>query len=138
MREGYVKTSPTFLRMVSRAFVFCSVVLLALSAWVPAPLQEPANLRRVPNPVKAAWFLIWVQELVSHSNYWIYPVLGLGAIFLLLPYLPWNPPAERARWCPGDQRFANVITLAAFLGILVLTGIALFFRGENWAFVSPF
>lgn len=138
MREGYVKSSPAFLRRIRRAFLLGAAVLLGLAAWLPAPLQAPAELRRVPNPVKAAWFLVWVQELVSHANAWIYPVLGVGLLFLALPWLPWVPPAERAAWFPRDQRAVNVLTVGVFAAIVGLTVVALFFRGENWHFVWPF
>lgn len=115
-----------------------TVVLLVLALLVPAPLQEPGNLSQAPNPAKAAWFLLWIQELVGYSKYMIYAVMLVGVYFLLLPYLPGSPAATKAEWLPKDQMGVNIITLLAFGFILALTVIAMFLRGANWVFVSPF
>jgi hypothetical protein len=137
MRE-YVKSSPFFFRLIGTAMVLAAAVLLVLAFLFPAPLQEPANPGVVPNPVKSAWFLLWIQELVSYSAFMIYPVMIGALFFLLLPWLPVITPAHRGSWFPRDQRLVSGGTLALFLIILLLTVVASFFRGENWAFVSPF
>ncbi len=115
-----------------------SIAVLVLAAFITAPLQAPADISRVPNPVKSAWFLLWIQELVSYSRYFAYLVAVLACLFLVLPWLPPNREADKARWFPGDQLFVNVMTLITFGVIIALTIIAMFFRGKNWAFVVPF
>ena len=102
--------------------------------FLPAPLQEGANPALTPNPVKSAWFLLWIQELVGYSRLMIYPVLVLGALFLLLPWLPGSVHLQRARWFPREQWGINLLTVATFCAIVALTIIALFFRGKNWQF----
>jgi amino acid transporter len=124
--------------MIKRAMVLLIVVLLLLAFIVPAPLQNPGNLEKSPNPVKAAWFFIWIQELVSYSTHLIYIIMLVGLCFFLLPYLPGISEAKQAKWLPKDQQWINIVTLFTFLGILALTIIAMFFRGGNWAFVSLF
>ena len=124
--------------MIKRALVLLIGVLLLLAFIVPAPLQNPGNLEKSPNPVKAAWFFLWIQELASYSKYLVYIIMLVGLYFLLLPYLPGTSEAKQAKWLPKDQQWVNVVTLFIFLGILALTIIAMFFRGENWAFVSLF
>lgn len=114
------------------------IVLLLLALVIPAPLQEPGDLSQPPNPAKAAWFLLWVQELMGYSKHLIYAVMLTAFYFLLLPYLPGSPEAKKAGWLPKDQLWVNIVTLVIFLGILALTLIAMFFRGENWGFVCPF
>lgn len=114
------------------------IVLLLLAALIPAPLQEPGSLSQAPNPAKAAWFLLWIQELVGYSKHMIYAVMLFGVYFLLLPYLPGSRAATKADWLPKDQMWVNIITLLSFILIIVLTLIAIFFRGKNWAFVLPF
>ena len=111
-------------------------VLLLLATVIPAPLQNPGNLEKSPNPVKSAWFFLWIQELVSYSTKMIYIVILVGLCFFFLPYLPGISETEQARWLPKDQKWVNVVTLLTFLGILALTVIAMFYRGANWAFVS--
>ena len=136
--RGYVKSSPTFFRLVKRSCALTCFALLALAALIPAPLQEPAALATVPNPVKSAWFLLWIQELVSYDKRLIYGVIGIALLFLVLPWFRFIPVPDRAQWCPRQRFSLTLFTLAVFLGIVLLTVIALCFRGENWRFVLPF
>jgi hypothetical protein len=136
--KDYIPTSPFLFRIIKRAMVLLIGTLLLLAFVIPAPLQDPGNLEKSPNPVKAAWFFLWIQELASYSKYLVYIIMPVGLYFLLLPYLPGISEAKQAKWLPKDQQWVNVVTLFTFLGILALTIIAMFFRGENWAFVSLF
>ena len=138
MMRGYVRSSPYFFRLVKISMTLLILVLLVLAALVPAPLQEPANLARVPNPVKSAWFLLWIQELVSYSKYLIYAVLGLAACFTMLPWLSAERIREQAVWLGRDHLPASICALALCAAICTLTVIGMFFRGENWSFVLPF
>ena len=67
MKE-YVHSDPHFFRLIKVAMAFGLVLLLLLAAVIPAPLEGPADISRVPNPVKSAWFLMWIQELVMVVN----------------------------------------------------------------------
>lgn len=136
--NDYIPSSPFFFGLIKRAMAILVGLLFLLALLIPAPLQEPGDLAGAPNPAKAAWFLLWTQELVGHSKYLVYVIMLVGLYFLLLPYLPGSPEAKRAQWLPKDQLWVNIVTLTTFLGILFLTIIAMFFRGENWAFVYPF
>ena len=136
--RGYVKSSPVFFRLVKRSLALTVCVLLALAALIPAPLQEQASICNVPNPVKSAWFLLWIQELVSYDKTLIYGVIGIALIFLFLPWFGFLPVPERGRCCARERLPLTIFTLAIFLAIVLLTIVALFFRGENWDFVSPF
>ncbi len=138
LREQFVKSSPYFFRRIKLAMAIFAGAVLVLAVFITAPLQAPADISRVPNPVKSAWFLLWIQELVSYSSYFAYLVALLACLFLALPWLPPNRAAEKARWFPGDQLLVNVMTLLTFGAIIVLTIVAMFFRGKNWEFVVPF
>ena len=109
--------------------------LVILAIFLPAPLQGPADMASAPNPIKSAWFLLWTQELVSYSKRLVYPLIFLGCCVLLLPYLPGSPECKQARWFQKDQWFVSVLTLMIFAAILLLTVVAAFMRGENWALV---
>lgn len=136
--KDFVPSSPHFFRPVKTAFALGLLALLLLAWLFPAPLQEAADLTRVPNPARSAWFLLWMQELVSYSAALVYLIAALAALFALLPWLPGTQPAQSARWLPGDQRGINRLTILTFLAIIVLTLVASFCRGENWSFVLPF
>lgn len=112
--------------------LFCGAILIS------SPLLGPADPGTTPNPAKSAWFLLWIQELVSYGTVFIYPVLAAGAIFIILPWLPLYKPVWRASWFPGGQRRVNLLTVTAVASILILTIIAAFFRGVQWQFLSPF
>jgi len=136
--NDHVQSSPFFFRLIKRTFVL-GVVLLLLLAWlIPAPLETPADLGRVPNPSKSAWFLLWMQEMVSYSSALVYLIVLQAVFFTALPWLPRTLPAKQARWFPADQRLVNAVTLLNFAAILTMTAVGLFFRGENWSFVFPF
>jgi hypothetical protein len=136
--KDYIPTSPFLFRIIKRAMVLLIGVLLLLAVILPAPLQDPGSLERSPNPAKAAWFFLWIQELMSYSTKMIYLIMLLGLCFFLLPYLPGISEAEQAKWLPKDQKWVTIVTVFIFLGILTLTVVAMFFRGGNWAFVSLF
>lgn len=138
MKNGYVKSSPHFFRLIGRAMLLCVLVLLALAALLPAPLEQAANPAQTPNPAKSAWFLLWTQELVSHSNGLAWLILALALLFLLLPWLPGSGHVYPARWFPRSQRGVNLLTVLTFLVIVALTVVALFFRGANWSLVPSF
>jgi hypothetical protein len=133
--KGYVRSSPFFFRRILISIGLLLAALVILAIFIPAPLQGPADMASVPNPIKSAWFLLWTQELVSYSNHLVYPIIFLGFYFLLLPYLPGSPECKQARWLQKDQWLISILTLMIFAAILVLTVVAVFMRGENWALV---
>ncbi len=136
--KSYLPSSPYFFRPVKAAFA-AGLAALLLLAWIfPAPLQEAADPARVPNPARSAWFLLWMQELVSYSSFLVYLMAVIAVFFALLPWMPGLRTVERARWLPPDQRLVNYVTLCVFAGIVTLTLIAMFFRGENWSLIVPF
>ena len=133
----YVKSDPRFFRLVVRAMTLGAVALLAAAALVPAPLEVAANPAHAPNPAKSAWFLLWIQELVSHSSLTIYGVLAVVVAAVALPWVR-LPSPESARWFPSRLWPVTMAALAVSVVILALTVVGLFFRGPNWRLVSPF
>lgn len=135
--SDYVPSSPHFFRPVVRALLVAVALLLLAGALVPAPLETAADPTRAPNPAKSAWFLLWIQELVSHSTLWMYGVLVLAGLLVALPWLR-RTAGVRAAWCQPDERIVAVVVLATLGGIAALTFVALFMRGENWRLHAPF
>ena len=133
MKDGFVKSSPRFFRLINRSMWLLLVPLLVLAAYIPAPLQIAADPATTPNPAKSAWFLLWTQELVSYSRLMIYPLIALGLVFLFLPWLPGQTRNHYARWFPLGQQAVSLLALIAFITILALTVVAMLFRGPNWS-----
>lgn len=135
--RGYVSSTPHLFRLVTLGFVLCSVALLLAAVFIPAPLELPADPAHAPNPAKSAWFLLWIQELVSYSTSAIYAALLLVAMLVALPWLP-VPELKQATWFPREHRWLAILVVTACGFVLALTAIGLFMRGPNWGFVSPF
>lgn len=133
MKNGYVKSNPYFFRRITWSLAACCLLLVLAATICPAPLQEAANPAVTPNPAKSAWFLLWIQELVSWSRLMIYPVLVGALLFLLLPWLPAGSASHTARWFPRERWLISTCTLLGGLLILLLTIVALLFRGAHWA-----
>ena len=133
MKNGFVKSSPRFFRLINTSMYALAAALLLLAALIPAPLQEQANPAVTPNPAKSAWFLLWIQELVSWSRLMVYPVMLLGILFLLLPWLPVGTRIHQASWFPREQRAVSAITVILAAAVVLLTVVAMYFRGANWS-----
>jgi quinol-cytochrome oxidoreductase complex cytochrome b subunit len=103
-----------------------------------APLEEMADPTRTPNPAKAPWYFLGLQELVHYSALIggvVVPAL-LVVTLLVLPYVDRKPHGS-GRWFAPERRVANAIFLAAVLLFSTFTVIGTFFRGPYWAWVWP-
>jgi quinol-cytochrome oxidoreductase complex cytochrome b subunit len=83
-------------REVTAALVLIAVVLL-ISMFYNAPLAEQANPGLSPNPTKAPWYFMGVQEMLMHFHP-VFSLLVLPSLILLgLLSLPWfHDPADAA------------------------------------------
>jgi len=115
-----------FVRELAQATLLLAFVIVLASVF-GAPLGDPANPGLSPNPVKAPWYFVGLQELLIH----VHPVLALVVIPIgvlgLAIALPWLPSR---RW----PTRAMLVLIAAYV---VLTVIGVWFRGENMALVWP-
>jgi len=110
-------------------------LVLALGIAFEAPLRELANPNLTPEPSKAPWYFVGLQELLAHFDPLVAGVLAPGvlvAALLLLPYVDRNPSRR-----PEDRRVALVLFWTLFLALAVLTVIGALFRGPGWGFVLP-
>ena len=133
---GHVASSPHLFRPVKRALVGFVLLLLVLTVLVPAPLEAPADPAHPPNPAKSAWFLLWIQELVSYRTSAIYAAVALAIALFALPWLAGRPP-ERAVWFGRGHRMVAVLVCVAAVLVLTLTVVGLFLRGPDWRLVWP-
>jgi quinol-cytochrome oxidoreductase complex cytochrome b subunit len=114
------------------------VALHAVSLIFMAPLEEIADPTRTPNPAKAPWYFLGLQELVHYSALVggvIVPTLIVLAL-LFLPYVDRSKDGA-GRWFAPERRLANTVFTALMIAFVGLTVIGTLFRGPNWAWVWP-
>jgi quinol-cytochrome oxidoreductase complex cytochrome b subunit len=127
---------------------FALVSLLASA--IPSPLEEPANALVTPNPAKAPWYFLWLQEIVTITTVRIggFTLNGafLGGVVLpgllvglmtLWPWLDRSPAGVAGRWLPRERRTQNLVFLLIALAILVFMFIGMYMRGPSWEFFWP-
>jgi quinol-cytochrome oxidoreductase complex cytochrome b subunit len=127
--------------LLYRELLVALAVLVALhvvSLIFMAPLEEIADPRRTPNPAKAPWYFLGLQELVHYSALVggvIVPTLLVIAL-LALPYVD-RQTTGSGRWFAPERRTANAVFTALVALFVGLTIVGTFFRGANWTWVWP-
>ena len=120
-------------------FVLTVSIILLVSLAFNAPLEEPVNVMHPPNPAKAPWYFLGLQEMVSYSAFWGgigIPGLMVG-LLLIVPYIDRGTKGV-GRWFAKERLLANTIFLTLVILNIIFIVIGTFFRGPNWALVSPF
>lgn len=108
--------------------------VMLVSLYWNAPLEEIANPTKTPNPAKAPWYFLGLQEMVSHSALIggvLAPTLVVLALFGI-PYLDTNPSCR-----PAERKWALWAFTVFAIANLTLILIGTYFRGPGWAFVPP-
>ena len=117
------------------SLVIVTAALIVFSTFVNAPLRELANPNLTPNPSKAPWYFLGLQELLRYFHPMVAGVLAptYVIIFLMaLPYVDRNPSNK-----PGDRKMAIVLFTMFLMFWAILTIIGSFFRGPGFNFVWP-
>jgi quinol-cytochrome oxidoreductase complex cytochrome b subunit len=119
-------------------FVLVAALLLLAAFIFDAPLEEVANPNHPPNPAKAPWYFLGLQELVSYSALIggvIIPGL-LVVVLILIPYFD-RKQVGIGIWFAKERTLANSLFLTFLIIMLFLIIFGTFFRGPNWDFVLP-
>ena len=123
------------------SLILCSVVLIVWSIVLKAPLEQPANRSVTPNPSKAPWYFLGLQEMLVYFDPWLAGVVLPGLIIvglIAIPYIDRNPKGNG--YYTFTERKAEI---ALFLfGFVILWSslivLGTFLRGPNWNFFGPF
>jgi menaquinol-cytochrome c reductase cytochrome b/c subunit len=117
------------------AMFVLSVGLVVFSTFVNAPLRELANANLTPNPSKAPWYFLGLQELLRYFHPMVagisiptFILVGLAAV----PFVDRNPSTR-----PGDRKIAITLFTTLFMFGAVLTIIGSFFRGPGYNWIWP-
>jgi hypothetical protein len=118
---------------IAMAILFAG--LLVFSSLINAPLRELANPNLTPNPSKAPWYFLGLQELLRYFHPMVagiviptFILVGLAAV----PYVDRNPSIK-----PGDRKIAITLFTILFMFGAVLTIIGSFFRGPGYNWIWP-
>jgi quinol-cytochrome oxidoreductase complex cytochrome b subunit len=118
------------------AVMAMTAFLILLSAILQAPLLAEANPNITPNPSKAPWYFLGLQEALS---YWDPQIAGVmipgvaGVLGLMsIPYLDRNPSNK-----PSDRKLAIMLWTFFLCGAGILTIIGVLFRGPGWNWTYP-
>ena len=133
--QDKVHVWPHLLGIEFVAALAITAFLLVFSTFVNAPLLELANANQTPNPSKAPWYFLGLQELLTMFHPMVAGVTipGLGLVGLILaPYTDRNPSHK-----PEDRKFAISIFTIFLMSWTVLVMIGSFFRGPGQNFVFP-
>ncbi len=121
--------------------VLCSAVLVAWSVLLEAPIEQPANPANTPNPSKAPWYFLGLQEMLVYFDPWLAGVVLPSLIIvglMAIPYVDTNPNGN-GYYTFNERKAEIVIFLFGFVVLWAsLIVLGTFLRGPNWNFFGPF
>ena len=145
-KDGFSKTTgekvDVWPHLVSRellAALLVTAVLALWSVWLQAPLEEIANPTLTPNPSKAPWYFVGLQELLVYFDPWIAGVTLPGIIVLglmAIPYVDVNPQGV-GEYTFRKRPFAMTLFLTGAAMWFLLIAIGYYCRGPNWEWYWP-
>ena len=150
MAGGVPAARSDLVRRTAVVVLWTFAAVTALALLVPAPLEAPANALAAPDPAKAPWYFLWLQELVTDLALRIGPVVVNGAavggllvpgvllvVATLWPWIDRSGPELAGRWLPPRRRVQCAVFVATVLCIILLTAAGFWLRGPSWAFSWP-
>ena len=130
-----VHTWPHLLAVEFVASLACTAFLFVFSWVVNAPLLQAANFNQTPNPSKAPWYFLGLQELLTMFHPMIagvtLPTIGLIAL-MFSPYLDKTISNK-----PEDRKFMTSMFTIFLMFWAVLVIVSSFFRGPGYNFTFP-
>jgi cytochrome b-561 len=148
--EDVAFSSPELVRRIVLVFLLVFNVTLLLSIFFDAPLEEAANAAVTPNPAKAPWYFLWLQELVasttvriggfSVSGGFIGGILVPGVLLALAaawPFLDRTPGTTEGLWFARERRRQNVVFALITAGMIALIMVSVYLRGPSWGLYWP-
>jgi len=126
---------PHLLAIEFVALLVVLILLITLATFLDAPLLEFANFNEQPNPSKAPWYFLGLQELLSYFDPQIAGIIvpTFGAIAIaIIPYIDKNPSVR-----PSHRKFAIMLFTFFIMAAAVLTILGSFFRGPGFNFTFP-
>ena len=121
------------------ALMLVSLVLIIISMAINAPLEEVATPTKTPNPAKAPWYFVGLQEMLVYFDPWIAGVMIPTLIIIglmAIPFVDKNPKGVGI-YCFKARKFAFVIFTIGILAWFGLIIFGVYFRGPSWLLYLP-
>ncbi len=141
--EDTVETFPHYTILLTISSLAVTFVLLLISLFFDAPLEDLANPLVTPNPGKAPWYFTGIQELIHYTNKPVIPAIIIPVLLFiwlyLIPYIDRTPRGRFASlfnriFIGGENRRILILLFTIFIfGALIFTIIGSLFRGRTGA-----
>jgi hypothetical protein len=121
--------------------VIATAALIVWAVLLKAPLEQPATSAKAPNPSKAPWYFLGLQEMLVYydpwmAGVWLPTLIVVGLI--AMPYIDFNQKGN-GYYTFNERKFALSVWMYGFLVLwVVLIVLGTFLRGPNWNFFGPF
>lgn len=138
--DDKVHTWPHLVRVEFLVALFVMVILILWAVVIDAPLEEPANPTRTPNPSKAPWYFLGLQEMLVYFDPWhagvVLPSLIIVGL-MVIPFIDINPKGN-GYYTFKDRKY-EILTFFFGFHILWVSMIIIgtFFRGPGWNLFWP-
>lgn len=134
--QDKVNTWPHLMLIEFGALLAITALLVIMAVVIHSPLLDPANFNATPNPSKAPWYFLGLQELLSYfdpqiAGVTVPTIVGLIG-FMMVPFVDRNPSTR-----PSDRKFAILLYSIFIAGSATLTIIGVLFRGRGFNFSYP-
>lgn len=138
--EDELQTWPYLLRKEFLAAIIVMIILVIWSIALDAPLEEPSDPSLTPNPAKAPWYFLGLQEMLVYFDPWIAGVVFPSLIvmgLMVIPYVDMNPKGN-GYYTFKERKFAILTFCFGFhvLWILLII-VGVFMRGPGWLWFWP-
>lgn len=118
-----------------------TAILLVWAIGLKAPLEEPASSVKTPNPSKAPWYFLGLQEMLVYYDPWMAGVVLPSLVIfglMAIPYIDFNKKGN-GYYTIEERPFAYILFQVGFLELwITLIILGTFLRGPNWNFFGPF
>jgi quinol-cytochrome oxidoreductase complex cytochrome b subunit len=145
-----VNAVPDLVRRAAIATLATIAIISIMSVFIGSPLEEPANALVTPNPAKAPWYFLWLQEIVTDTTIrlgsftlngaFVGGVILPGLLVTLMTIWPWldrSPIGAAGQWWPASRRAQNLVFLLIVVVVLALTFVGMVLRGPYWHIYWP-
>src|SRR5438445_13887593 len=129
--------------LVRLEFLTSLIVMTVMTAWsiaIDAPLEEPANPNKTPNPSKAPWYFLGLQEMLVYFDPWMAGVVLPSLIIvglMVIPYIDTNPRGN-GYYTLAERKFAIWTFIFGFIVLWVsMIVIGTLIRGPGWMWFWP-